>query len=94
VPAQLDAELERTVRSTALAAYNALGLAGYGRIDMRVDAERGPLVIDVNPNPDISPTAGFARAAERAGLSYAQLIARILEEARRDDRLPATAASR
>jgi D-alanine-D-alanine ligase len=94
VPAQLDAELERACRRAALAAYNALGLEGYGRVDMRVDDHCGPLVIDVNSNPDISPTAGFARAAERAGIGYAQLIARIIEEARRDDRLPATAASR
>ena len=73
--------LADAVRRTALAAYRALGLRDYGRVDLRVDARRGPLVIDVNPNPDISPGAGLARAAARGGLDYGRLILEILEAA-------------
>lgn len=76
-------ELEVAIRDVAVRAYNAIGLRGYGRIDVRVHPERGPLVLDVNPNPDISPDAGLARAAERGGLSYEELIARIIDGARR-----------
>ena len=77
----LHAELDRAVRGAALAAYHALDLAGYGCVDLRLDTKRGPLVLDVNSNPDLSPTAELARAAERGGLSYAELIARIVAEA-------------
>jgi D-alanine-D-alanine ligase len=81
-PAQdLGPELERLIRDRARAAYDALGLEGYGRIDLRVHATRGPLVIDVNPNPDISPDAGLAKAAARGGIAYEQLIARIVRAA-------------
>jgi D-alanine-D-alanine ligase len=69
-------ELVDSVERTARAAWDALGLRDYGRIDLRVDGD-GPWVIDVNPNPDISPDAGVARAARLAGMSYPQLIARI-----------------
>jgi len=79
----LSLEVARAVHTTASAAYRALGLAGYGRIDLRLHAERGPLVIDVNPNPDISPEAGLARAAARGGIDYEQLIARIIRDAER-----------
>ena len=69
-------ELVDSVERTARAAWDALGLRDYGRIDLRVDGD-GPWVIDVNPNPDISPDAGVARSARLAGMSYPQLIARI-----------------
>jgi D-alanine-D-alanine ligase len=71
------------VERVARAAWDALSLRDYGRIDLRVDAEGTPWVIDVNPNPDISPDAGVARAARIAGLSYSQLIARIADIAQR-----------
>jgi D-alanine-D-alanine ligase len=77
----LGPELERLVRDRARAAYDALGLEGYGRIDLRVHPTRGPLVIDVNPNPDISPDAGLAKAAARGGIAYEELIARIVRAA-------------
>ena len=65
------------VERVARAAWTALGLRDYGRIDLRVDADGTPWVIDINPNPDISPDAGVARAAKLAGMSYPQLIARL-----------------
>jgi D-alanine-D-alanine ligase len=70
---ELIAEIERVAR----ASWDALGLRDYGRIDLRLDAAGTPWVIDVNPNPDISPDAGVARAAKLDGMSYPDLIAHI-----------------
>jgi D-alanine-D-alanine ligase len=62
----------------AMAAYKAIGCQGYARVDMRQD-ERGVLnVIEVNPNPDISPVAGTTRQAEAAGMSYQDFIQKII----------------
>jgi len=75
--------LTAAVDGVARAAWQALGMRDYGRIDLRVDAGGTPWVIDINPNPDISPDAGVTRAARIAGMSYPQLIARIAEVAHR-----------
>ena len=71
------AEMTRVARS----AYNALGLRDYGRIDMRVTADRRVVVLEVNPNPYISFGEDMANAAERMGLDYYEFIERIVEEA-------------
>ncbi|HUJ58046.1 MAG TPA: hypothetical protein VLX92_06125 [Kofleriaceae bacterium] len=73
----LVAEIQRV----AIAAWLATGLRDYGRIDLRVDAAGVPWVIDVNPNPDISPDAGVARAAAAAGLAYPQMVSEIARRA-------------
>ena len=70
-------ELIQAVEQVALDAYRAIELRDYGRVDLRVDAAGQPWVIDVNPNPDISPDAGVTRAAAAAGMSYPQLVAEI-----------------
>ncbi len=71
------AGLERVAK----ASWDALGLRDYGRIDLRVDGDGTPWVIDVNPNCDISPDAGVARSAAVAGISYVQLVNMIAEVA-------------
>jgi D-alanine-D-alanine ligase len=75
----LVAAIERTAR----AAWEAVGLRDYGRVDLRIDPQGTPWVIDVNPNCDISPDAGVARAAEAAGWSFPTLIGNIAELALR-----------
>ena len=74
------ASIER-LEHVAHAAYRALGLRDYGRVDLRVDAAGQPWVIDVNPNCDVSPDAGLARAARGGGLEYADLIEAIVDAA-------------
>jgi D-alanine-D-alanine ligase len=78
-----NAELTERVERVARAAWHALGLRDYGRVDLRVDAAGAPWVIDINPNPDISPDAGVVRSARLAGMSYPQLIAHLAGVAHR-----------
>jgi D-alanine-D-alanine ligase len=68
------------LEAVARAAFDILGLAGYGRVDLRLDAQGNPFVIDVNANPDLSPDAGFALAAARAGYAYPDVVAWIVEQ--------------
>jgi D-alanine-D-alanine ligase len=75
VSREVVAEIERVAKAT----WRALDLRDYGRVDLRVDAAGVPWVIDVNPNPDISPDAGVAKAAAAAGMSYPQMVGRIAD---------------
>jgi D-alanine-D-alanine ligase len=87
-------DVARAIEATAVASFAALGMCDFGRVDMRVDEQGTPWVIDVNPNCDLSPDAGFARAAATAGFSYPQIIGHICELAwqRHGDRHPPTHA--
>jgi D-alanine-D-alanine ligase len=74
-------DLARRLQALALACWQALGLAGYARVDLRLAADGVAYVIDVNPNPCLSEDAGFAAAAAEAGLDHAAVVARIAEAA-------------
>jgi D-alanine-D-alanine ligase len=78
-PADIDTEERVRITETALLAFRVLGCQGYARVDMRTD-EKGQLnVIELNPNPDISPGSGAVRQAEAAGMSYSQFIEKIVQ---------------
>ncbi len=78
----LDEETAKKLSDTALAAYRALKLRDYGRIDMRLTRGGEVYVIEANPNPWLSSAAEFVMAARKAGHSYTQLIGEIVDLAR------------
>jgi D-alanine-D-alanine ligase len=71
----------RRVAAIGRRAFDVLGLRDYGRVDVRLDPRGQPYVIDVNPNCDLSPDGGFARAARRASMPYRDLVWEILRSA-------------
>lgn len=76
-----DRALTGKLTALALRAWTLFGLAGYARVDFRVDAAGRPWILEVNTNPCIARDAGFFAAARQAGLSYEAMIARIVDAA-------------
>lgn len=75
--------LAQSLTQLSCAAWHLLGLRGYARVDFRLDAAGAPTILEVNPNPCLEPEAGFAAAAMKAGISYVELVDRILGAALR-----------
>lgn len=81
-PAVVDDALRTRLHDLGTRAFSALHLAGYARLDVRLDADGQPWVIDVNPNPDLSPGAGLQRALPGLGMSFPEFVAGQLAWAR------------
>jgi D-alanine-D-alanine ligase len=77
-PAGLAEEEAAAVTETALAAYEALGCSGFSRVDLILAAD-GPQVLEVNAIPGLTDTSLLPQAAEAAGMSFEQLVERILD---------------
>ena len=73
----LRVELEDVARR----AWAVSGLTGYGRVDIRLDEDGAPCVLEVNANPCISPDAGFTAATAAAGIEPTDVVRRILTAA-------------
>lgn len=75
-----DRSLLRTLNAIALKCWSLFNLRGYARVDFRVDGDNRPWVLEVNANPCLAPEAGFAYTAEQAGLSYQDIIKRLVDD--------------
>ena len=74
----LDEETTQKLQETGLAAYRALGLRDYGRIDMRLNKKGEVYVIEANPNPWLASVAEFTMAAKKAGYTYTDMIEKMV----------------
>jgi D-alanine-D-alanine ligase len=73
-----DQPLLAELRAIAGRCWETFGLRGYARVDFRVDDGHRPWVLEINTNPCLSPDGGFFAAAERMGLSFTQVVERIV----------------
>lgn len=80
-PAKLPAHAEAKLRDAALRAFHVVGCRDYARVDFRLAPNGEIFLLEVNPNPDISDDAGFARSARAHGLTFPQIVGRIVESA-------------
>lgn len=84
-PAETTPQLRRQIEQVALAAYHALGCRDWARIDVRLDADGTPHVLELNPLPGILPdpeqNSCLPKAARAAGMSYDELVLTTLRNA-------------
>ena len=79
-PARLPAAVAADAQRLALAAHQALECRDFSRVDVRLDAQGVPFVLEINPLPGLDPTeSNFPRMARAAGIEYPALIARLVE---------------
>jgi D-alanine-D-alanine ligase len=78
-PADLSPETTQRVQAAALAAHRSLGVEVYSRVDVLLDADEVPFVLEVNTIPGMTSTSLLPKAAAAAGISYPALCARIFE---------------
>jgi D-alanine-D-alanine ligase len=91
---QDEPELAKTLKQFALACWTLFRFSGYARVDFRVDPTGAPFIIDVNPNPYLTPDTEDVAAAAEAGLSYQDLIGSIVKSSLGASKARAQHASR
>ena len=78
-PSGLSAEQEAELNGLVLAAWRALGCSGWGRVDVMMGGDGRFYLLEVNTSPGMTSHSLVPMAAKQAGLSFSQLVARILE---------------
>jgi len=77
-PRGVPGKLTSLISEIALDALNVVGCSDYGRVEVRVDKNGNPCVLEVNPNPSIGPTDCVPSVARLAGMEYADFLEEIL----------------
>jgi D-alanine-D-alanine ligase len=84
----LPSALSESLIGLATRAYRALGCRDYGRVDLRMTESGEPMILEVNANPDMCPTACFAKTLEAAGIDRAWLLVQLVHQAAARGKLP------
>jgi D-alanine-D-alanine ligase len=77
---KLNPDLSSEINKTAIDCWNVFGLKGYARLDLRIDENDIPYVIEVNANPCLSPDSGLVAATSEAGLSFSEVLECIISD--------------
>jgi D-alanine-D-alanine ligase len=80
-PAPLEESLLRTLRDLAVKAYRACGCRDYARIDIRIDPQGRPFILEINSMASLGDGGAYVRAARTAGYSFGELVCRIVDRA-------------
>lgn len=78
-PAPFDSETTGRIQAVGMAAFKAIGGRDYARVDMIVQPDGTPIVLEVNTLPGMTETSLLPKAAAAAGLSYSALCERMVE---------------
>lgn len=81
-PAEMERGLAEELQDLAVRAFVAAGCRDVARVDFRLDAAGRPMILEINPNPDLDPNAGWARALKASGLEYADTLASFVAAAK------------
>ena len=73
-PAELAPSKKKKIEMLAYAAFKAVNGRDYARVDIRLDKNEIPYIIEINHNPDISEDSGFIRSAKKFRLSYSGFL--------------------
>ena len=84
-PCGLDADVEQGMQDIAVKAFNALGMKGWGRIDFMRDSQGNLFLLEANSVPGMTDHSLVPMAAKQAGLSFEDLVWRILETSFKDE---------
>ena len=79
VPAPISPELMKRISDVSVAAYKAIECRDFGRVDIRVDEQGTPYVLEINPLPSLSTEDVFSIISRYQGITYERMIVRILE---------------
>lgn len=80
-PAPIKADLKKEISELAVRTFEAIECRDFGRVDIRVDEKGKPYVLEINPLPSLSSEDVFMVVAKAIGLSYDEIIVKILESA-------------
>jgi D-alanine-D-alanine ligase len=80
-PAPLEWVMQKRVEHLAVRVFKLFECRDYARVDMRIDRDGKIYILEVNPNPDISPQSGMNRALKVRGMTYEEFVGRVLERA-------------
>lgn len=80
-PARIDEHLRQALEAVALKTYRAVECLDFGRVDIRVDDAGRPYVLEINPLPSLSTEDVFMFVAKAQGLTYPQIINKVVDAA-------------
>lgn len=81
VPARIPKRLTKKVQSLAIKVHQAIGARGFSRTDFILKNNKDPIILEINTIPGLTPMSLVPKAAKAAGISYSQLLDKIISYA-------------